>query len=92
MNTANAIMKHFAGDMSDYNKLQDTLKEWGLSLFETKADKKTGTSVPSRAILEQMQLYGIWGLFTDNLAAKEVRDFMYKKHPTLKNYLGSIIQ
>ncbi len=92
VNTANAIMKHFAGDMSDYDKLQDTLKGWGESLFESKVDQKTGTSVPSHAILEQMQLYGIWGLFIDELAAKEVRDFMYKKHPTLKNYLGSIIE
>jgi hypothetical protein len=80
---------HFAGDsMPDRNPLLEVLNKWSDSLKETTT--VDGKSKPSRAAMEQMQLTGIWTLFDTPKVFDVVSTYMYKKHPTLKNYVGSI--
>jgi hypothetical protein len=84
-----AMTSHFAGDsMSDRNALLEVLNKWSDSLKETTT--VDGKSKPSRAAMEQMQLTGIWTLFDTPKVFDVVSTYMYKKHPTLKNYVGSI--
>ena len=88
--TGNKIMTHFAhATGTDRDEMLTILKEWGNSLMETKTDQ--GKTVPSRAIMQKMQLQGIWTLFRDDRVSKIVRDYMYEKHPTLSQYVGMLI-
>ena len=89
METGNELASHFSSDSpTDRNHLLSILTKWGDSLLETKDDN--GKSVPSKAAMQAMQLTGIWTLFENEEVANVVKNYMGKKHPTLKNYVGYI--
>lgn len=86
----NELTAHFNSNAAtDRNHLLKILEKWGDSLKERVDDK--GKAVPSKAVLQDMQLVGIWTLFDEEDVAKKVRDYMYEKHPTLKDQVGRIL-
>lgn len=88
--TGNELMAHFSSDAATNRQhLLTILENWGKSLKETVDDN--GKSVPSKAVMESMQLIGIWTLFENEETAKAVRDYMYAKHPGLSKYVGQIL-
>ena len=88
--TANKLMAHFSSDApTDRQHLLEILEKWGDSLKETIDDN--GKNVPSKAVMESMQLIGIWTLFDNEDTANAVRDYMFQKHPDLKKYVGDIL-
>jgi hypothetical protein len=88
--TANQLMAHFSSDSpTDRQHLLSILEKWGNSLKETIDDN--GKNVPSKAVMESMQLIGIWTLFDNEDTSNAVRDYMFQKHPDLKKYVGDIL-
>lgn len=86
---SNELTSHFAGtSMTDRTDLLNILQRWGDSLKETVNDN--GKLKPSKAAMEQMTLTGIWTLFDTPEVFDVVSTYMFEKHPTLKNYVGSI--
>lgn len=87
----NRLSSHFNSEsMTDRSELLDILQDWGDSLMES-VNEETNDSEAPKPIMQQAQLIGIWTLFDDIETSQAVRDWMYKKHPKLNDYVGSII-
>ena len=87
----NKLSAHFNSEsMTDRDDLLSILQDWGDSLMEG-IDENGNTEAP-KPIMQKAQLIGIWTLFDDVETAQAVHEWMDKKHPLLKNYVGTLIE